>query len=304
MDLAAAGGGHHHRHHPVLAAAAAAAAALASNGGGGSLPAAAAAGSREAAASSACEECGNAAKKDCTYRRCRTCCKSRNFDCATHVKSTWVPAAKRRERQVAESTTDSGSAGEGEAAGLSAPSPSRSGTAKRTRSTSASAGPLGLAGSTTGGGNTAATSPGQGGVASKMPLPAEVTAQTVLKSVRVTGVVDGLFEFGGHNVEQLDAAGGAAGAASELRSQALGSAAATRLTAASTGGAAVAQRHHQHRHNQQQQQEAAARLFELGSVREGTNSCGTGASGSAAAANLEFMLSSGALQPGAPPHRN
>nr|POE75850.1 protein short internodes [Quercus suber] len=31
--------------------------------------------------------------------RCRTCCKSRGFDCQTHVKSTWVPASKRRERQ-------------------------------------------------------------------------------------------------------------------------------------------------------------------------------------------------------------
>ncbi|XP_015936254.1 protein EXPRESSION OF TERPENOIDS 1-like [Arachis duranensis] len=28
----------------------------------------------------------------------RTCCKSRGFDCQTHVKSTWVPASKRRER--------------------------------------------------------------------------------------------------------------------------------------------------------------------------------------------------------------
>ncbi|KAF0898314.1 hypothetical protein E2562_007165 [Oryza meyeriana var. granulata] len=46
-----------------------------------------------------CQDCGNQAKKDCTHLRCRTCCKSRGFDCPTHVKSTWVPAAKRRERQ-------------------------------------------------------------------------------------------------------------------------------------------------------------------------------------------------------------
>ncbi|KAL7131417.1 hypothetical protein ABFS83_12G001600 [Erythranthe nasuta] len=46
-----------------------------------------------------CQDCGNQAKKDCTHMRCRTCCKSRGFQCATHVKSTWVPAAKRRERQ-------------------------------------------------------------------------------------------------------------------------------------------------------------------------------------------------------------
>ncbi|KAL8118084.1 hypothetical protein AgCh_015842 [Apium graveolens] len=45
-----------------------------------------------------CQDCGNQAKKDCTHMRCRTCCKSRGFPCQTHVKSTWVPAAKRRER--------------------------------------------------------------------------------------------------------------------------------------------------------------------------------------------------------------
>ncbi|EFJ24923.1 hypothetical protein SELMODRAFT_59069, partial [Selaginella moellendorffii] len=49
-----------------------------------------------------CKECGNQAKKDCQFQRCRTCCKSRNYDCSTHVKSTWVPAAKRRERQALE----------------------------------------------------------------------------------------------------------------------------------------------------------------------------------------------------------
>ncbi|XAR73814.1 hypothetical protein NMG60_11007908 [Bertholletia excelsa] len=46
-----------------------------------------------------CQDCGNQAKKDCSHMRCRTCCKSRGFQCHTHVKSTWVPAAKRRERQ-------------------------------------------------------------------------------------------------------------------------------------------------------------------------------------------------------------
>ncbi|PKI69988.1 protein SHI RELATED SEQUENCE 1-like [Punica granatum] len=46
-----------------------------------------------------CQDCGNQAKKDCAHQRCRTCCKSRGFDCPTHVRSTWVPASKRRERQ-------------------------------------------------------------------------------------------------------------------------------------------------------------------------------------------------------------
>ncbi|KAL5749310.1 hypothetical protein ACOSP7_023913 [Xanthoceras sorbifolium] len=46
-----------------------------------------------------CQDCGNQAKKDCSHMRCRTCCKSRGFDCPTHVKITWVPASKRREKQ-------------------------------------------------------------------------------------------------------------------------------------------------------------------------------------------------------------
>ncbi|CAH1428199.1 unnamed protein product [Lactuca virosa] len=46
-----------------------------------------------------CQDCGNQAKKDCQHMRCRTCCKARGFHCQTHVKSTWVPAAKRREHQ-------------------------------------------------------------------------------------------------------------------------------------------------------------------------------------------------------------
>ncbi|KAL6554787.1 hypothetical protein OROGR_006045 [Orobanche gracilis] len=49
--------------------------------------------------SRSCQDCGNQAKKDCAHMRCRTCCKSRGFPCPTHVKSTWVSAAKRRERQ-------------------------------------------------------------------------------------------------------------------------------------------------------------------------------------------------------------
>ncbi|XP_031111157.1 protein LATERAL ROOT PRIMORDIUM 1 [Ipomoea triloba] len=57
------------------------------------------------AAVSTCQDCGNQAKKDCIHRRCRTCCKSRGLDCSTHVKSTWVPAARRRERQQVSQAT-------------------------------------------------------------------------------------------------------------------------------------------------------------------------------------------------------
>ncbi|XP_078440221.1 protein SHI RELATED SEQUENCE 1-like [Wolffia australiana] len=45
-----------------------------------------------------CRDCGNQAKRDCMFTRCRTCCRSRGFQCPTHIKSTWVPAAKRRLR--------------------------------------------------------------------------------------------------------------------------------------------------------------------------------------------------------------
>uniref|UniRef100_A0A803L725 Uncharacterized protein n=1 Tax=Chenopodium quinoa TaxID=63459 RepID=A0A803L725_CHEQI len=43
--------------------------------------------STSGAANISCQDCGNQAKKDCVYMRCRTCCKSRGFDCATHVKT-------------------------------------------------------------------------------------------------------------------------------------------------------------------------------------------------------------------------
>ncbi|PKA53479.1 hypothetical protein AXF42_Ash020902 [Apostasia shenzhenica] len=56
-------------------------------------------GNRGSVGGMSCQDCGNQAKKDCVHMRCRTCCKSRGFQCPTHVKSTWVPASKRRERQ-------------------------------------------------------------------------------------------------------------------------------------------------------------------------------------------------------------
>lgn len=43
-----------------------------------------------------CRDCGNRAKKECLFERCRTCCKSRGYNCATHVKSTWVPSSATR----------------------------------------------------------------------------------------------------------------------------------------------------------------------------------------------------------------
>lgn len=64
----------------------------------------------------ACRDCGNRAKKECGYGRCRTCCKTRGYDCVTHLKSTWVPAARRREKQAAASAS---TAGAGDSSGSS-----------------------------------------------------------------------------------------------------------------------------------------------------------------------------------------
>ncbi|KAG6475564.1 hypothetical protein ZIOFF_064792 [Zingiber officinale] len=46
-----------------------------------------------------CQDCGNKAKKECAHLRCRICCMNRGFKCTTHIKSTWVPAARRRDRR-------------------------------------------------------------------------------------------------------------------------------------------------------------------------------------------------------------
>jgi LRP1 type putative zinc finger protein len=65
----------------------------------------------------ACLDCGNRAKKDCTFKRCRTCCKGRGFDCSTHVKSTWVPASLRRDRKMVVAEEGGGDSGGGGSSG-------------------------------------------------------------------------------------------------------------------------------------------------------------------------------------------
>lgn len=54
-----------------------------------------------------CQDCGNQAKRDCIFSRCRTCCRSKGFQCQTHVKSTWIPAYRRRHRLIQPETTPS-----------------------------------------------------------------------------------------------------------------------------------------------------------------------------------------------------
>ncbi|XP_039058619.1 protein SHI RELATED SEQUENCE 3-like [Hibiscus syriacus] len=50
--------------------------------------------------STRCQECGNKAKRDCGFMRCRTCCRSKGFECQTHVTSTWVPAYRRNPKRL------------------------------------------------------------------------------------------------------------------------------------------------------------------------------------------------------------
>ncbi|XP_008805615.2 protein EXPRESSION OF TERPENOIDS 1-like [Phoenix dactylifera] len=132
-----------------------------------------------------CQDCGNQAKKDCVHLRCRTCCKSRGFHCPTHVKSTWVPAAKRRERQqqLAASATlqqhhhpqhylgggSEGSSGGGE-------------SSKRPRETTRL--PTAAIAATTSGGALEAAS-----------FPPEVSSQAVFRCVRVSPVDEAEDEY-------------------------------------------------------------------------------------------------------------
>lgn len=147
-------------------------------GGGGS-------GGGGSSSTATCQDCGNQAKKDCSHRRCRTCCKSRGFDCATHVKSTWVPAARRRERQLM-------------AAASGGPTAGSSG------STSGSKKPRLIASQTTTNSHTSAsntpprsfdTSSSHQDASFKEGLPSQVRAPAVFKCVRVTAVDEGDDEY-------------------------------------------------------------------------------------------------------------
>ncbi|WOG82979.1 hypothetical protein DCAR_0102152 [Daucus carota subsp. sativus] len=129
-----------------------------------------------------CQDCGNQAKKDCSHRRCRTCCKSRGFDCSTHVKSTWVPAARRRERQLMG------------VAGATAGSSGSTSSAKKPKLTSQTAT------SHTSTSNTTPprsydTSSSHQDAGFKEALPGQVRAPAVFKCVRVTAVEDGDDEY-------------------------------------------------------------------------------------------------------------
>lgn len=130
-----------------------------------------------------CQDCGNQAKKDCTHRRCRTCCKSRGFDCATHVKSTWVPAARRRERQLMG------------AAGATAGSSGSTSGAKKPKLTSQTTTTSHTSTSNTTPPRSYDTSSSHQDAGFKEALPGQVRAPAVFKCVRVTAVEDGDDEY-------------------------------------------------------------------------------------------------------------
>ncbi|KAL5230062.1 hypothetical protein ABZP36_028838 [Zizania latifolia] len=123
-----------------------------------------------------CHDCGNQAKKDCNHHRCRTCCKSRGFDCPTHVKSTWIPAARRRERQQL--------AGASSPPTASAKKPrlpcSQTTTATTSRTSTSNATPRSFD-----------TSSSRQDASFRDTLPRHVRAPAVFRCVRVTSVDDG-----------------------------------------------------------------------------------------------------------------
>ncbi|KAE9614864.1 putative transcription factor STY-LRP1 family [Lupinus albus] len=132
-----------------------------------------------------CQDCGNQAKKDCCNRRCRTCCKSRGFDCPTHVRSTWVPAARRRERQLMQSVTGGGGCSTASTSGAKKPKLISSHTTTNSRtSTSNTTPPRSF---------DTSSSHQDGGI--KEPLPGQIRAPAVFKCVKVTAVEDGEDEY-------------------------------------------------------------------------------------------------------------
>ncbi|KAK4275686.1 hypothetical protein QN277_018726 [Acacia crassicarpa] len=139
-----------------------------------------------------CQDCGNQAKKDCIYRRCRTCCKSRSYDCPTHVKSTWVPESRRRERRLmaaaAAAATTAGGGGGSTGATSGAKKPrlvtSQQTTTNSHTSTSNTTPPRSFD-----------TSSSHQDAGFKESLPGQVRAPAVFKCVRVTAVDDGQDEF-------------------------------------------------------------------------------------------------------------
>ncbi|XVE68329.1 hypothetical protein DITRI_Ditri09bG0058900 [Diplodiscus trichospermus] len=138
-----------------------------------------------------CRDCGNRAKKECGYSRCRTCCKSRGYDCATHMKSTWVPASRRKDRKVVVVGDEDGgadvAAGGGNGGGSSGSSSCGgkrprilSSTSNGTSSSNAASKSLNFEAATT-----------HQDSRFKKSLPGQVRAPAVFRCIQVTAISDG-----------------------------------------------------------------------------------------------------------------
>ncbi|KAL6873913.1 hypothetical protein ACP4OV_013995 [Aristida adscensionis] len=148
------------------------------DGSGGGIGGPGGGGAGGGRAGTSCQDCGNNAKKDCAHMRCRTCCRSRGFSCPTHVKSTWVPAAKRRERQQQLAALFRGAATTNAAAAAAA--------SKRPRELVRSLGRLPSASSAM---VATTTSSGDGGGGGGGRFPPELSVEAVFRCVRI-GAVD------------------------------------------------------------------------------------------------------------------
>ncbi|KAL6966601.1 hypothetical protein U1Q18_032383 [Sarracenia purpurea var. burkii] len=156
---------------------------LQSGGGGGGGSGSGGMGGSASSSATTCQDCGNQAKKDCSHRRCRTCCKSRGFDCSTHVKSTWVPAARRRERQLMTATA-AAAGSSGSTSGTKKPRLITSQTTTTSHTSASNTPPRSFD-----------TSSSHQDASFKEGLPGQVRAPAVFKCVRVTAVDDGEDEY-------------------------------------------------------------------------------------------------------------
>ncbi|KAI4302490.1 hypothetical protein MLD38_038227 [Melastoma candidum] len=149
-----------------------------------------------------CRDCGNRAKKECVHQRCRTCCRSHGYDCPTHLRSTWVPAAKRRERQQKRDTThgqsQSQSQSQSQAFFTGSSSSFSTGIAKKQRLEKAASAAAAAAGSSA---SNAATPRSFDSISRpqdanfKRSLPGKVHAPAVFRCIRVTAISDDAAEI-------------------------------------------------------------------------------------------------------------
>ncbi|XP_073144921.1 protein LATERAL ROOT PRIMORDIUM 1 [Henckelia pumila] len=162
---------------------------LLQTGAGGSTAAACGIGGASSSlGATTCQDCGNQAKKDCIHRRCRTCCKSRGYDCVTHVRSTWVSASRRRERQIARENVPAAGSSQSTSGNKK---PRLGGGTSQTTTTTASH----TSTSNTTPPRSFDTTSSHQDASIRDSLPGQVRAPAVFKCVRVTALDDGEDEY-------------------------------------------------------------------------------------------------------------